>query len=134
MKKHLFNDIATEMVQIFQPTPLRGMKPPSHLLPLHCRDHNRTTPTSLTVSLSISCSCAATLASSLRMVNFVPCWQTTKTLDLYRCKHCPQLLLFSCWQPTELFRESHRRGNSLGSRSTARRCPSLLLGGPGTPC
>lgn len=61
---------------------------------------------------------------------FVPCWHSTKALDLCECKHCPRLLLFSCWQPAELLRESRRRGGSLGSR----RCPSLLLGGPATPC
>lgn len=92
------------------------MKPSSHLLPLHCRHHNRTTPTSLTVSLSISCSCAATLASSLRMTNFVPCWQATKTLDLCRCKHCPQLLLFSCGS----------QQNSLGNHTDV--ATALVLG------
>lgn len=91
------------------------MKPSTYLLPLLCRHHNRTTPTWLTVSLSISRSPAATLASLLRMATSVPCRHPAEALDLCRREHCPRRLLVSCWQPTELLRESLRRGNSLGS-------------------
>lgn len=96
------------------------------------QDNPPTSP--LTPRPYISRSLAATLASSLRMANVAPCWRATKAFDPCGCKHRPQLLLLTGYQPAELFWESCRRGNGLGSGSAARQHPSLLLGGPATPC